>query len=87
MKDIEIDKYIHGAACFALAAIVALVCHGVLGIGSKAVAGLVGVVVAMAFGVGKEIYDKCKRGTGFDLHDLLADFVGAAVGFGCALLM
>lgn len=87
MKDLQIDKYIHGAVCFSLVAVAALLCHGVFGIGSKAACGLIGVVVAMLIGVGKETYDYYFRKTGFSLGDLAADGVGAVVGFLCTLLM
>lgn len=75
---IKTDKVLHFVACFVIAAFVALLGFGVLEL-SKAVSILLGLVVSLAAGVAKEVYDKYVRKTGFDKQDLLADAAGAVL--------
>lgn len=76
MSNIGLDKVLH----FAVGMVIAIVAMmGVYYFSNNRLASqLAGFVVAMAVGVGKELYDR-KR-TGFDLYDLLADALGAIVG-------
>ena len=51
-------------------------------------ASLWGIILTMIIGIGKEIYDVFKvNPTGFDLLDLLADLLGAGVGYLLILLI
>lgn len=76
MDRIGLDKVLH----FAVGMVIAIVAMmGVYYLTNDRLASqLAGFLVAMAVGVGKELYDR-KR-TGFDWQDLLADGVGAVVG-------
>lgn len=60
------DKLKHFAACLVIALIIGLINP------------LLGAAVAMAIGIGKEIYDR-SRGGKFDLYDLLADAAGVGL--------
>lgn len=85
MKEIGMDKWLHGVACLAIVAVVALVMNGVVGLRPNAACGAVGVAAALAAGLAKELWDV--RRTGFSWGDLAADGVGAVVGFLFALMM
>jgi len=39
-----------------------------------------GFVIAIIIGIAKELYDKKKKGTGFDWGDLVSDILGAILG-------
>lgn len=81
MKNFGIDKYIHAVVCMAIVAVVALVMKSTEPELANAACGGLGVCVALCAGIGKEVWDKVVRLTGFDWADLLFDAVGAAVGF------
>lgn len=76
---ISLDKWLHAVACFTVAMIAGLVTLAISD--EHLTAAIVGFALAMAVGIGKEVYDKYKGGTGFDWHDIAADAVGAAFGF------
>lgn len=73
---IKTDKLLHFVVCFIIAALGALLGFGVFGLG-KWVAILCGFGLSFLVGVGKEVFDKYVRKTGFDKQDLLADAAGA----------
>ena len=49
---------------------------------------LLGIVISMLVGVGKEVYDEYREGgTGFDNADIVADLIGAVVGSGLGFMV
>lgn len=80
------DKILHFSVCAAIVVALAVFARWVgLGVAASAI---LGFYAAMLCGFGKEFFD-VKRGRDwkyFDWMDILADFVGAAVGFAVAAL-
>lgn len=72
---ISVDKVLHFAVCFMIAAVEAMIMRA--SDVSVAWCSLAGFAAAMLIGVGKEVYDYYVRKTGFDKNDLLADASGA----------
>lgn len=87
MKNIGIDKWIHAVLSMVVVAVVALVMKGTEDVLTNAQCAAMGVAVALCCGIAKEVFDKFVRETGFSWGDIAADAVGAAVGFGFALMM
>lgn len=85
IKNAGIDKWLHGVACFAIVAVVALIFKGTMG-ESNVICAFCGWIAAIVLGLFKEIIDFF-RGGEFDAGDLIADVIGAVLGFGCCLLM
>lgn len=83
-KIIQLDKVYHFLACWFITCVAAMPFIGLFD--SKPLAGLAGAGIGMLFGVGKEVYDKC-RGGSVSKGDLLADLFGCLAGFLCALGM
>ncbi len=75
LSSIGTDKLLHFNACLFVAYLTArlLPCCMVERM-------LAGFAFAVLIGVGRELYDEGQEGNTFDLHDLLADVAGAAVG-------
>lgn len=75
---------------FRVTCVVAIVFNGVAkmygGDVPNVVCGAIGVAFALVLGVGKEAEDYLQSKK-FDFQDLIADVIGAAVGFILALLM
>lgn len=72
------DKVLHFAASFIIVALVALTLYGVADL-PKVMSIVCALGVAFICGVGKELYDKFIRKTGFDTSDLIADAIGAVL--------
>lgn len=93
LSEIGIDKYMHVAACFVIAAIVAWICKGFWNgneseLFVNASCGFIGVIAGMIVGVSKEVfYDFMAKGGKVDVGDLLADFIGCMIAFWFAFLM
>lgn len=85
IKNAGIDKWLHGVACFAIVAVVALIFKGTMG-ESNIVCATCGIIAALVVGIAKEAIDFF-RGGKFDAGDLVADIIGAVIGFGCCLLI
>jgi len=85
IKNAGLDKWMHGVACFFICAVVALAVYGIWE-DPKPVCGFIGWIAAMCAGLAKELVDFF-RGNKFDINDLIADFIGATIGFGLAFLM
>ena len=79
------DKAKHFAACFTLAG--AGYGGGALLFEEPGARWLTGAGLAMGAGLGKELYDSRRGGTGFSLKDLAWDAVGTATGLGVAYLV
>lgn len=79
--NIGLDKWLHIMICFAITC-----CVAILDVAewnrTYAVAACIGAIVAFLIGLLKEIVWDFILGRGsFDLKDLLADFIGSAIGF------
>jgi len=85
IKNAGIDKWIHFVACFAIAALVALIFKGTMEL-PNANCGFIGWIAGVLAGLAKEIVDFF-RGGKFDGGDFIADILGATVAFGFAFLM
>lgn len=83
---LKTDKVLHFAASFVITALAALLLFGVAGL-PKAAAIAIALAIAAVAGVGKELFDKYVRKTGFDKQDLMADGIGAVLAAICALGM
>lgn len=78
-KVFAVDKVAHFGVCFAITVILSAFINKPLG-------PVVGMLVAFALGLGKEIYDKV-RGGKFELGDLVADFLGLAIAGICVTIL
>lgn len=72
------DKVLHFVCSFVIVALVDLTLYGVADL-SKVVSIVCALAVAFLCGVGKEIFDKYVRKTGFNKQDLMADAIGAVL--------
>ena len=78
------DKRLHFACCM----LIALVVTPLIGLLSNwYVGGLAGSLTAMGVGVGKEYGDKVNPNNKWDWQDILADFIGTAVGVSVGILI
>lgn len=77
LAGIGVDKYIHFNACLFIAFGVSTVLSLWVNVN---VATIVGVVLSIGFGYGKELIDRKKKGDRFDFQDMKADVLGAIVG-------
>lgn len=75
----KVDKVAHFGVCFAITTILSAIINTPLG-------PVIGMLVAFALGLGKEIYDKVKGGP-FSLGDLVADFIGLASAGICVTIL
>lgn len=77
MEKIGLDKVLHFVLSFALSAVLSLVACYFLP-ENPVLCGVIGAVLTILVGVGKEVYDQRHR-YGFDWRDILADVLGAVV--------
>lgn len=82
-KLISQDKILHFLVCLSIL----LGTYTILSdVASWHIALFIGVVVAVAAGLGKECFDKMISTTGWDNQDLIADGAGIALGIICVIV-
>lgn len=80
------DKQLHIGAGAGIALLSAPIYHNELGL-TTTQAYWAGVATALLVGVGKELYDSRKGGTGFDTQDILATGLGGMGGASIVLFV
>lgn len=73
------DKVAHFLACVLISLVVAIIFEKTT-VGTPWAYAFMGAFAAVLVGIFKEIFDFL-YGDHFDAHDLLADFIGAVIGF------
>ena len=74
--NISSDKYLHAIVCLALVQLFLFPCCYI----SKYFGGSIAILLVMAIGLFKELFDKYVMNESIDHGDLKADFVGVAIG-------